>query len=64
MYTEEELRSARKRIDLVKIAEKQCCRIDKTLKNRRYEAELNLLHQELVKLQHWVAKKELRVANC
>lgn len=62
MYTEEELRSARKRIDLVKIAEKQGYRIDKTLKNLRYKEELNLLQQELVKLQHWFAKKGLRVA--
>ena len=35
---------------------------DKTLKKLEYEAELRELQSELVNLQQWIAKKQMRVA--
>jgi polyphosphate kinase 2 len=62
MYTFEELSTAKRRKDLIAIAEEQGYNLNKTLRNLRYEEELRLLQQELVNLQRWVAKKKLRVA--
>lgn len=62
MYTKEELMSAVKRKDLVRIAEERRYDIKKTYRNLRYEEELKRLQAELVKLQQWVAKKGIRVA--
>lgn len=62
MYTKEEFLEARKRKDLVRIAEEKRYDIKKTYPNLRYEEELKRLQAELVNLQQWVAKKGLRVA--
>ncbi|MDB3907193.1 polyphosphate kinase 2 [Crocinitomicaceae bacterium] len=62
MYTKEEFLEARKRKDLVRIAEEKRYDIKKTYRNLRYEEELKRLQAELVNLQQWVAKKGLRVA--
>lgn len=62
MYTSEQLSSAKRRKDLIKIAENEGYDLRKTLKNLRYEEELHLLQIELVNLQRWIAKKNLRLA--
>lgn len=62
MYTLEDLAKAKKRRDLMDIAEKKGLNIKKVLKNLRYEEELKLLQAQLVNLQQWIAKKKLRVA--
>lgn len=62
MYTLEDLSSAKRRKDLIDIAEKKQIKIDKTLRTLRYEEELRLLQIEMVNFQRWVKKKGLRVA--
>jgi polyphosphate kinase 2 len=62
MYTLEDFTKAKKRKHLIKIAEQRGMNIRRAIKNVRYEEELRLLQTELVKLQQWVAKKNLRVA--
>jgi polyphosphate kinase 2 len=62
MYTLEDLSGAKKRKDLIDIAEKKQIKIDKALRMLRYEEELRLLQIELVNFQRWVKKKGLRVA--
>ncbi len=62
MYTLEDLSSAKKRKDLIDIADKKHIKIDKALRMLRYEEELRLLQIELVNFQRWVKKKGLRVA--
>ncbi len=62
MYTLEDLRRAKKRKDLIDIAEKKHIKIDKALRMLRYEEELRLLQIEMVNFQRWVSKKGLRVA--
>lgn len=62
MYTLEDLSRAKKRKDLVDIAEKKQIKIDKALRMLRYEEELRQLQIEMVNFQRWVKKKGLRVA--
>ena len=62
MYTLEDLSGAKKRKDLIDIADKKRINIDKALRMLRYEEELRLLQIELVNFQRWVKKKGLRVA--
>ena len=62
MYTLEELKKVTKRKQLIKIAEQKGDNIKRVIRNVRYEEELRLLQTELVKLQQWVAKRNLRVA--
>jgi polyphosphate kinase 2 len=62
MYTLEDFTKAKKRKHLIKIAEQRGMNIKRAIRNVRYEEELRLLQTELVKLQQWVAKKNLRVA--
>ncbi len=62
MYTLEDLSRAKKRKDLIDIAEDKQIKIDKALRMLRYEEELRLLQIEMVNFQRWVKKKGLRVA--
>lgn len=61
MFTLEHLNTAKRRKDLIAIAEREGIDIKKTLKELRYESDLKLLQAELVNLQQWVAKKKKRV---
>lgn len=58
----DDLKSVRRRKDLIKIAEEKGINIKKTLRNLRYEEELKLLQAELVNLQRFVSKHKMRVA--
>lgn len=62
MFTAEDLVKVEKRKQLIRIAEEKGMSLKKVMQNLRYEDELRLLQAELVDLQHWVAKKKLRVA--
>ncbi|MGB5172208.1 polyphosphate kinase 2 [Eudoraea sp.] len=62
MFTAQDFLQAKKRKDLVAIAEEKEIDISKTLRNVCYEEELKLLQVELVNLQQWVTKNKLRVA--
>jgi polyphosphate kinase 2 len=62
MYTLEDLSRAKRRKDLIDIANKKQIKIDKALRMLRYEEELRLLQIEMVNFQRWVKKKGLRVA--
>lgn len=61
-FTEDQLRSARTRADLVDIARENGISVKKTINKLRYESELLKLQSELVNFQKWVAEKKLRVA--
>ena len=62
MFLPEDLLNAKKRKDLIAIANQKEMDISKVLNTLRYEEELKLLQIELVNLQRWVIKKKLRVA--
>jgi polyphosphate kinase 2 len=62
MYNLEELSKVHNRKQLVDLADEKGMKIQKVLRNQRYEEELKLLQTELVNLQRWVAKHKLRVA--
>jgi len=62
MYSLQELSKVHNRKELMDSAEEKGMKIQKTLRNQRYEEELKLLQAELVNLQRWVAKHNLRVA--
>jgi polyphosphate kinase 2 len=62
MFTENELKNIRRRKDLISIADQKGIKINKVLDNLRYEQELKLLQAELVNLQNYISKKNLRVA--
>ncbi len=62
MYLPEHLVTAKRRKDLIEIAEQENINIQKALYTLRYEEELRLLQIELVNFQQWVKKKGLRVA--
>lgn len=61
-FTSEQLNSVKTRKELLDIADKINLPVKKTLNKLKYEAELSLLQAELVNLQHWIAKKGMRVA--
>ncbi len=61
-YTPEDFLEANTRKDLIAIAEKKGINIDNVVKNLKYEIELSKLQSELVNLQHWITKNNLRVA--
>jgi polyphosphate kinase 2 len=61
-YTSEDFLQAKTRKDLIGIAEKKGVNINNVVKNLKYEIELNKLQSELVNLQHWISKNNLRVA--
>ncbi|MCX2718741.1 polyphosphate kinase 2 [Lentiprolixibacter aurantiacus] len=62
MFELEDLLKAKRRKDLISVADQKNMKIRKVLRNVRYEEELKLLQAELVTLQQWVTKKKLRVA--
>ncbi len=62
MFSNKDLNSAKKRQQLLDIAEERGFDLKKELINLRYEEELILLQAELVNLQRWIAKKKMRVA--
>ena len=62
MFTIEELSLAKKRKQLINFAEQKNIDIQKITRRIRYEDELKALQAELVNLQQWIAKKQLRVA--
>jgi len=61
-YKAEHFTNVKTRDDLIAIAKENNIPIDKALRKIRYEAELRLLQTELVNLQNWITKKQLRVA--
>ena len=61
-FKPEHLIAAKTRNDLIAIAKENNIPIAKTLNKLRYEAELLMLQTELVNLQKWIAKKNMRVA--
>ncbi len=62
MYSTEDLIHAKRRKDLIEIADHKNININKALRFLRYEEELRLLQIELVNFQQWVKKKGLRIA--
>ncbi|PCJ98289.1 MAG: polyphosphate kinase 2 [Flavobacteriaceae bacterium] len=60
-YNSDQLAEAKTRKDLVTIANKSNIKIEKYLRNARYEFELEKLQTELVNLQQWIARKKMRV---
>ncbi|MFQ5445736.1 MAG: polyphosphate kinase 2 [Saprospiraceae bacterium] len=62
MFTFQDLQNAKKRSDLIKIAEQKEINLRRYLRNLRYEDELQVLQTQLVNLQQWIARKKLRVA--
>jgi len=61
-FKPEHLIAAKNRNDLIAIAKENNIPIAKTLNKLKYEAELLMLQTELVNLQKWIAKKNMRVA--
>ncbi len=61
-YNASDLLNAKSRKDLIKIANKKHINIDKVLSNLKYEIELSQLQSELVNLQQWITKNNMRVA--
>jgi len=61
-FTAEQLLSAERRKDLIKIAKSNNIPIKPIIRKLEYEAELRRLQTELVKLQKWIAKNKMRVA--
>ena len=62
MFSIEDLSTAKKRQDLIKIANEKGIKLKKYIRNLQYEEELRLLQAELVNLQHWIVQKKMRVA--
>lgn len=62
MFTKEQLQSATKRDDLLRIAKENEMSLRKQKRNLRYEEELINLQVEMVNLQRWIADKGMRVA--
>lgn len=62
MFTLDDFQKAKKRSDLIDIANLKNINLNKQMATVRYEEELRQLQTELVKLQQWVSKKKMRVA--
>ena len=62
MFTAKDFLNAKRRKDLIAIAEEQEINISPALKNIKYEEELRQLQVELLNLQQWVTQNKLRVA--
>jgi polyphosphate kinase 2 len=61
-YTSEDFLKVKTRKELVKLAQEKNIDVEKVVKNLKYEIELSKLQSELVNLQQWITKKNLRVA--
>lgn len=62
MLTSEDFEKIKTRNDFIKIAKEKGLQIKKQLKNLKYLNELELLQAELVKLQNWILRNNIRVA--
>lgn len=62
MFTEEDLLKSKSRKDLIHLAEEKNIDLKKAIKNLKYEEELLKLQAQLVNLQQWIIKNNLRVA--
>lgn len=62
MFTAEDLNNAKTRKELIKIGKDKDLDLKKAIKNYKYETELFKLQSQLVNLQQWVIKNNLRVA--
>ena len=62
MFTSDQLESAKSRKDLIAFAKNSEFRVSSYIKFSKYEEELRLLQTELVNLQQWIAKHNMRVA--
>ena len=61
-FTPDHLQQATTRKELIALAHENNINIDKALDQIKYEIELQKLQSELVNLQQWIHKKQLRVA--
>jgi polyphosphate kinase 2 len=61
-YTAEDFLKVKTRKELVKLAQEKNIDVERVVKNLKYEIELSKLQSELVNLQQWITKKNLRVA--
>ena len=61
-YTVEDFLQAKTRKELIAIAKNNDINIESVVRNLKYEIELSKLQSELVNLQQWITKKNLRVA--
>jgi polyphosphate kinase len=61
-YSSEDFLKAKTRKDLIAMARKKDVNIESVVRNLKYELELSRLQSELVNLQQWVTKNNLRVA--
>jgi len=61
-FRPEHFQGIKKREQLIAIANKENIPIERTLRKLEYEAELQLLQSEFVKLQNWISEKKMRVA--
>ena len=61
-YTSEDFLKVKTRKELVKLAQEKNIDVEKVVKNLKYEIELSKLQSELVNLQQWITKMNLRVA--
>jgi polyphosphate kinase 2 len=61
-YSSEDFLNAKTRKDLIAIARKKDVDIENVVRNLKYELELGKLQSELVNLQQWVTKNNVRVA--
>lgn len=61
-YTSEDLLRAKTRKDLISIAKNKKVNIESVVRNLKYELELSKVQSELVNLQQWITKNNLRVA--
>ncbi len=61
-YSSEDFLKAKTRKDLIAIAQKKDVDIESVVRNLKYEFELSRLQSELVNLQQWITKNDLRVA--
>ena len=61
-YTTEDFLATKTRKDLIAIAKKKDIDIENVVRNLKYELELSKLQTELVNLQQWITKNNLRVA--
>ncbi len=62
MFTLEDLSNAKRRKDLIQIAQDKNISITRAMRSLRYEEELRLLQIEMVQFQRWVRKNKMRVA--
>ncbi len=60
-FSSEQLLAVKNRDELIEVALKNGVKINKALKNLKYEIELSNLQAELVNLQQWIVKNKMRI---